>query len=313
MANWITSEDVWLTEEQSLNNAQLVANYFKDKGWTKNAISALCGNMRHESSINPNIWEYGYDHSLERGYGLVQWTPATKYINWANANGLDWTLGNSQLARIDYEQKEGIQWIATGKFPISFNDFTKSTADISYLTEAFGACYERPFDLSQSLASRINFANRCLSELDWTGSGGGGGQPPSGGQGSNGLPTNNFKKDHYEKEGKVEGMSYYKVKSGDNLSTIASKMGVSIDSIKRVQYINIPNKNLISVGEVLAIPEGTVNSIKPPSQPNQTYVVKSGDTLSDIALRTNTTVQALQNKNGIKNPNLIYVGQILKI
>lgn len=311
MANWITSEDVWLTEEQSLNNAQLVANYFKDKGWTKNAISALCGNMRHESSINPNIWEYGYDHSLERGYGLVQWTPATKYINWANGQGLDWTLGNSQLARINYEQQEGIQWIATSKFPISFNDFTKSTADISYLTESFGACYERPYDLSQSLASRINFANRCISELDWTGSGGGGENPPSG-QGSNGLPNNDFKKEEYEKEGKVEGMSYYKVKSGDNLSTIASKMGVTVDSIKRVQYINIPNKNLISVGEVLAIPEGTVNSSKP-SQPNISYVVKSGDSLSVIAQKYGTTVQALQNKNGIKNPNLIYVGQILTI
>jgi hypothetical protein len=42
---------------------------------------------------------------------LVQWTPMTKYIDWANANGL--TVGykrNSQLARIDYEVDNNIQW-----------------------------------------------------------------------------------------------------------------------------------------------------------------------------------------------------------
>lgn len=44
-----------------------------------------------------------------------------------------------------------------------------------------------------------------------------------------------------------------------------------------------------------------------------TYTVKAGDTLSDIAKRYNTTVSALAKKNGIKNVNLIYAGQVLKI
>ena len=42
------------------------------------------------------------------------------------------------------------------------------------------------------------------------------------------------------------------------------------------------------------------------------YIVKKGDTLTDIALVFGTTVQALVDKNGIKNPNLIYVGQKIK-
>ena len=42
------------------------------------------------------------------------------------------------------------------------------------------------------------------------------------------------------------------------------------------------------------------------------YIVKKGDTLTDIALVFGTTVQALVDKNGIKNPNLIYVGQQIK-
>lgn len=44
-----------------------------------------------------------------------------------------------------------------------------------------------------------------------------------------------------------------------------------------------------------------------------TYTVKKGDTLSKIAQAHNTSVSALVELNGLKNPNLIYVGQRLKI
>ena len=50
------------------------------------------------------------------------------------------------------------------------------------------------------------------------------------------------------------------------------------------------------------------------SKPKQiTYIVKSGDTLSNIAKKFNTTVVALVRKNNIANPNKIYVGQKLVI
>lgn len=45
----------------------------------------------------------------------------------------------------------------------------------------------------------------------------------------------------------------------------------------------------------------------------KTYVVRRGDTLSGIARRYNTTVQKLTADNSIKNPNLIYPGQVIKI
>lgn len=47
--------------------------------------------------------------------------------------------------------------------------------------------------------------------------------------------------------------------------------------------------------------------------PDVVYTVKSGDTLSGIAKRYNTTVDKLVKDNGIKNANLIYVGQKIKI
>ena len=57
-----------------------------------------------------------------------------------------------------------------------------------------------------------------------------------------------------------------------------------------------------------------------PSEPNHKeedrvvyYTVQSGDTLSRIAQRYNTTYKYLAELNGIANPNLIYPGQVLTI
>lgn len=44
-----------------------------------------------------------------------------------------------------------------------------------------------------------------------------------------------------------------------------------------------------------------------------TYTVRSGDTLSSIAAKFGTNYQALASLNGISNPNLIYVGQALRV
>ena len=43
------------------------------------------------------------------------------------------------------------------------------------------------------------------------------------------------------------------------------------------------------------------------------YTVKSGDTLSEIAIRYNTSVNSIVQLNNIQNPNKIYANQVLKI
>ena len=43
------------------------------------------------------------------------------------------------------------------------------------------------------------------------------------------------------------------------------------------------------------------------------YTVVAGDTLSRIAAKYGTTVAKLAADNGIKNPNLIHVGQVITI
>lgn len=181
---WITEYQRWLSEDESLNNAQMVVNHFVGTDWTAESLSALCGNMRHESSINPDMYEYGYEWADDRGYGLVQWTPRSKYWDWAEGQGLSPRLGDSQLARIDYEIENNIQWIANGhaaryglsdKYDISFAAFRANTEGytIDQLTEAFMWNYEGPaYSAGQeSLSERIAFAQRCLAELDFTGTG----------------------------------------------------------------------------------------------------------------------------------------------
>lgn len=311
---WISDYQRWLSESESLNNAQMVANHFKGSDWSKEAISAMCGNMRHESSINPDMYEYGYDWADDRGYGLVQWTPRSKYWDWAVARGLDPRSGDSQLARIDYEVDNNIQWIRTDDYPLTFAEFRQNTGgwSIDYLTEAFTWNYERPNRTAgwESMPARKAFANEAYTTLDWTGSGGGGNpKPPSG---SRPVTNHTGAKYEYEKEGTLDNMVYYQVKSGDNLSAIAKKHGVDLNGIKRVQYSEIVNKDKLSVGEVLLLPK-TKRVSKPVVAKPKIHVVKSGDTLSAIAKKYNTTVANLQKKNNIKNANLIKIGQKITI
>lgn len=94
----------------------------------------------------------------------------------------------------------------------------------------------------------------------------------------------------------------YKVKSGDTLSGIASKYGLSVD--KLVKWNNIKNKNVISIGQVL--------KLKKPTSTSKTITVKSGDTLSELAVKYGTTVAKIKSLNGLKS-DLILIGQKLKV
>lgn len=121
----------------------------------------------------------------------------------------------------------------------------------------------------------------------------------------------------------------YTVKSGDTLSAIANRYSTTVAEL--VSLNNISNPNLIFVGQTIKLPkaqstqEQTVvkeddpqpqtqsqaqTEVTQTSRPEENvYTVKSGDTLSAIANKYNTTVAELARINNIGNPNLIYVNQ----
>ena len=93
--------------------------------------------------------------------------------------------------------------------------------------------------------------------------------------------------------------TYYIVKKGDNLYSIANKYNMSVSELKSIN--NLVTDNLY-VGQKLYLTNNKDNI----------YVVKLGDTLYSIAKRYNVSVNDLANINNIPN-NIIVVGQELII
>jgi LysM repeat protein len=124
------------------------------------------------------------------------------------------------------------------------------------------------------------------------------------------------------------GGCFYVVKKGNTLYSIARWYGVSVKTLK--QCNKIKNANKIYVGQKLVVPckkvaKAKVKYVKKPPpkkvvvKPPVTrakncrilYVVKPGDTLSEIARYTCSTVPAIAHRNHIPNPNRIYSWQRL--
>ena len=105
------------------------------------------------------------------------------------------------------------------------------------------------------------------------------------------------------------------VKKGDNLSRIASKYRIKIQDITSMN--NISQKKYLQPGQVLQIPtQGYDEYMQTVLASNKTkkifYTVKSGVTLSEIAIKFRTSVRKIKTWNGIRN-DVIYVGKKLTI
>lgn len=103
--------------------------------------------------------------------------------------------------------------------------------------------------------------------------------------------------------------TYYIVKKGDTLSYIAKIYKTTVEQIAGIN--GITNPNLIFPGQRLRIPVGSDSGIN--QMGHIMYTVVRGDSLWNIARRYGTTVKELAQLNSIKNPSLIFIGQILKI
>jgi LysM repeat protein len=112
--------------------------------------------------------------------------------------------------------------------------------------------------------------------------------------------------------------SEYVVIKGDSLWKIAKKNGVTVKAIEAANPNIDPAK--LKVGQKLSIPGATsaagsatdVTGSASAGNGDETYIVKSGDTLSKIAKRNGVTVKAVESENGLSTTR-IKVGEKLKI
>lgn len=180
------SKNAYLTLAEMTENAENILGSLLAKNWTRNAICGILGNMQTESTINPGIWQglhsyddRPYDTVPGAGYGLVQWTPFNKFTVWARDNGMDYKSMEAQLARIQYEVDNNLQWFGGFSSTMTFAEFTKSTETPEYLADVFIKTYEHPADPNQP--ARQTQARYWWDNLSGTGiitPGAGGGAVP---------------------------------------------------------------------------------------------------------------------------------------
>jgi len=99
------------------------------------------------------------------------------------------------------------------------------------------------------------------------------------------------------------------VRRGDTLSKIAMEYNTSYEYLAKIN--NIANPNLIYTGQKLTVPILESNEINDTS--HKLYIVRRGNTLTQIADEYGVTIESIVRLNEIANPNLIYVGEVLRI
>ncbi len=98
-----------------------------------------------------------------------------------------------------------------------------------------------------------------------------------------------------------------KVKSGDTLSEIAEEHKVSVQEIMRLNGLQNPNQ--LKAGSSLNLPSNTKNQ----SAENEFHKVKSGETISSIALKYGLKSEDIISLNDLQNSNFISVGQSIRL
>jgi lysozyme len=108
--------------------------------------------------------------------------------------------------------------------------------------------------------------------------------------------------DSLKVSGSVSTSSIHIVVKGDTLSGIAAKYGSTVSVIKSLNGLK---SDLIHPGDKLRVTGAASNA-------KEYYTVKSGDTLSEIAVKYETTVAKIKSLNGLKK-DTIYPKQKLQV
>lgn len=166
----VISANRFLTLNEMKINAAYIWGYLAPRGWSINAVAGMLGNMQTESTINPGIWQSLQSGNYSGGYGLCQWTPATKFTDWCTANGYNIGDIDAALDRIEWELVNNEQYYPTTAYPLTFAEFKVSTDTPYNLAMAFLVNYERPANQNQpKRGTQANYWYEFLQTVDISG------------------------------------------------------------------------------------------------------------------------------------------------
>lgn len=156
------------SDSEAQDNAIMTYSVLSQRGWTLNAIAGLLGNIQYESELNPWRWQGDVIQSQygTSGYGLVQFTPATKYIQDSRAQALpDYAPHASDLTGNANDGTAQLQFVdlyadyyASTAYNLSYSDFKASTNAPEWLASAWLYNYERSGNPSGSESTRRAYA-----------------------------------------------------------------------------------------------------------------------------------------------------------
>ena len=115
------------------------------------------------------------------------------------------------------------------------------------------------------------------------------------------------------------GPQYYTVQQNDDCWTLASTFQVDLLVLLAINNFAPgtcpiqPGMQILIPAPGQALPTATPLPTGLPRGYEIEYTIMSGETLADLASRFNSTVEDIMTLNKIKDENLIYVGQVIKI
>ena len=103
------------------------------------------------------------------------------------------------------------------------------------------------------------------------------------------------------------------VQPGDTLTSIAASHGTSVERLAQLNALSDPNRILAGQTLRLDAAAGAARTSAAAQPADGTHIVASGETLTGVAARYGTTVEALVATNALPNASLIVVGQRLEL
>ena len=96
----------------------------------------------------------------------------------------------------------------------------------------------------------------------------------------------------------------YQILPSDDIQSIANRFNTTVDNLVNINGLSFPV--MLNPGNYIVVP-------KAESDYFETYIVKKGDNLYDIARRYGTDVATLESVNGLKKGEYIYPNQEIMI